>query len=368
MGRKTTLGAMWVLFVSLCALTACSGSSGTSTGDAGPGDAGHAGDGGGRDAGHRDAGATSDAGTPADAHLPPTDAHLPPTDAGAGDAMSGVDAAFPLPSDSAPACLSDPPPASHGDLTSGPGDPPPAAGAGVSFLTDWDANPDTGGWRYTQIIDSCRMHPDGMTWHGKTALRVEVDPGDDPLNLGSERAEALIMQQTDGTSINEGPSSGTVYYATSYFFPSDWDATFLGGDSESWSFVMQLYPLGGIAVGRSMAGAPQQIAFTAGDTPATFAGSGDLTLGAWMDLVIEVDWAGGHATIWRREQGETGFTQVVDVSMTVSRSDIYVKQGLYRGPDVSGRVDVFWIGPTARGTSFTAVEGAAFGTSVGPPT
>src|SRR5262249_25726182 len=31
--------------------------------------------------------------------------------------------------------------------------------------------------------------------------------------------------------------------------------------------------------------------------------------------------------------------------------DFYVKQGLYRGGNVGGRTDVFWIGPTARGTS-----------------
>jgi hypothetical protein len=33
---------------------------------------------------------------------------------------------------------------------------------------------------------------------------------------------------------------------------------------------------------------------------------------------------------------------------------------------VKGRSDVFWIGPTAKGTSFGAVEQDAFGTSDGP--
>jgi hypothetical protein len=45
---------------------------------------------------------------------------------------------------------------------------------------------------------------------------------------------------------------------------------------------------------------------------------------------------------------------------------IYFKQGLYRGGSVNGRTDVFWAGPTARGSTFSAVEQAAFGTNVGP--
>jgi hypothetical protein len=44
----------------------------------------------------------------------------------------------------------------------------------------------------------------------------------------------------------------------------------------------------------------------------------------------------------------------------------YMKQGLYRGGTVDGRSDVHWVGPTVRGSTFAAVEQAAFGTSAGP--
>jgi hypothetical protein len=43
-----------------------------------------------------------------------------------------------------------------------------------------------------------------------------------------------------------------------------------------------------------------------------------------------------------------------------------MKQGLYRGGNVDGRTDVYWVGPTVRGGTFSAVEQAAFGTQVGP--
>jgi hypothetical protein len=42
-----------------------------------------------------------------------------------------------------------------------------------------------------------------------------------------------------------------------------------------------------------------------------------------------------------------------------------MKQGHYRGGNVNGRTDVLWVGPTARGDTFSAVEQAAFGTNVG---
>ena len=49
----------------------------------------------------------------------------------------------------------------------------------------------------------------------------------------------------------------------------------------------------------------------------------------------------------------------------VTANTTYFKQGLYRGPDVNGRTDVLWVGPTSRGPTFAAVEQASFGTSDG---
>ena len=63
----------------------------------------------------------------------------------------------------------------------------------------------------------------------------------------------------------------------------------------------------------------------------------------------------------------TRFVQVLAGKAAVPAGrDIYVKRGLYWGGDVAGRTDVLRIGPTARGSSFSAVEQEAFGTNVGP--
>jgi len=73
-------------------------------------------------------------------------------------------------------------------------------------------------------------------------------------------------------------------------------------------------------------------------------------------LVFSVEWGTGHYGVWRRDEGGEKFCPRADGHDASARGkDFYIKQGLYRGGGVSGRTDVFWIGPTARGTSFAAV-------------
>ena len=79
-----------------------------------------------------------------------------------------------------------------------------------------------------------------------------------------------------------------------------------------------------------------------------------------------VDWSTGEYTVWQRDEGHITFTQALTGKTPVRCGrDNYVKQGLYRGGNVDGRTDVLWIGPTARGSSFSAVERQAFGTHKG---
>jgi hypothetical protein len=271
--------------------------------------------------------------------------------------------------------------------------------AGVSALTDWTQHPAHGGWYGAQQMDACRYQADlgrFTTWHGKATARLEVDPGDDPLNLGenSERAECLTEQDASGAQFSEGPSSGTLYYAASYYFSTSWAATFYaysvfeaGGGSwpgnassncsgagnlcNSWSLVLQFHGPGGgapwavLAAGSTAPGQPQKM-WLAGSKDVQFSDGGQLVPGAWVDLVLEVNWGTAAITIWRRNQGQMGFTQVVSTSFPAAVAGTYMKQGLYRGGNVNGRIDVLWVGPTARGSSFSAVEQAAFGTNVGP--
>lgn len=257
--------------------------------------------------------------------------------------------------------------------------PPPQLPDGVSFATDWTQN-STGGWGAEQVMDRCRIQPDGfMTWHGKPAVRVEVQPKDDPLALkvNSERAEMLQMQDARGQLLRESRSSGVQYYATSYYFPVTWRGQQLpwrafastdcsAGDQQqcnSWSAVWQFYPWGGLTAGQTATNGPQRYLFLG----APLWNGGLVLLGKWTDLVFRVDWATGEYTIWRRDEGETRFARAMAGKSPLPSRDVYVKQGLYRGGSVDGRTDVLWIGPTARGSSFAAVEQQAFGTGSGQP-
>jgi hypothetical protein len=249
---------------------------------------------------------------------------------------------------------------------------------GISFTTDWAEIP-TGGWAGQQAMDSCRMQRDGyVTWHGKVAVRVEVQPTDDPLDshANSERAEVLFMQDANGKVIKENSASGTQYYATSYYFPTTWQGQQLPwfafapidclGDGQnicnSWSFVWQFFGWGGMSAARTAVNGPEHYLFNG----SRFTDGGLIKLGKWTDFVFMVDWGTGSYTVWRRDEGQTTFTQVlVGKTAVPSGREVYAKQGLYRGGNVGGRTDVLWIGPTARGASFSAVERQAFGTDNG---
>jgi hypothetical protein len=242
-------------------------------------------------------------------------------------------------------------------------------------MTDWQEYPESGGFNGKQAMDACRIQADGfMTSHGKAAARVEVQPGDDPLNLGegTERAEMYAMQTPSGSAIMESSSSGVQYYATSYYFPTTWAGTQLHGDSNSWSIVAQFHPSGSgtwgfLYAAATTAGGTQTYWADFGNTNVQFSDGGAITLGKWTDFVIEIDWGASALSIWRRDDGQSTFTEVV-TNQTVGAppGQCYFKQGLYRGGDVSGRTDVYWFGPTVRGSTFSAVEQAAFGTNAGP--
>src|SRR5258708_5872985 len=187
---------------------------------------------------------------------------------------------------------------------------------GISFATDW-TQVRTGGWFGQQVIDSCRIQPDGfLTWHGKAAVRVEVQPSDDPLalNSNSERAEMLLMQDANGKQIKENVRSGRQYYATSYYFPSTWQGQQLpwsafapadcsAGDQNrcnSWSFVWQFYGWGGLSAAQSTPNGPQRYVFN----NSQLTDGGLIKLGKWTDFIFKVDWSTGAYSIWRRDEGQ----------------------------------------------------------------
>ncbi len=126
-------------------------------------------------------------------------------------------------------------------------------------------------------------------------------------------------------------------------------------------------PLIGLGAGRHGPGQPQVYWFDAGSRH-LFSDGGLIALGKWTDFVLSIDWGKGNVQLYRRDEGQKNFSQVVKfVDPTIlPAASTYFKQGLYRGASVNGRSDILWIGPVARGTSFAAVEAAAFDTNNGP--
>jgi hypothetical protein len=240
---------------------------------------------------------------------------------------------------------------------------PASAPAGVSFLSDWSTHPTSGGFSGVSAMDTCHIQvdPTFQTWHGKPSVRFEVNPGDDPLSAGDERSEVLKLQDSDGTDFAE---SETQFYAMSYYFPFNWDGTFLQGNSNSWSSVMELDGWSSLQVGRRTPAGPQTIFFV---TASGMHNLGIITNGNWIDLVLEVNWSTGQFAVYRRNQGQTKFSVAVTAAdpAAIGITGAYFRQGIYRGPDVNGRTDILWVGPTSRATSFAAAEQAAFGTNSG---
>ena len=262
------------------------------------------------------------------------------------------------------------------------------APSGVSFLGDFGADRGHGSWARSQIMAPDRLFAaPGKTHHNKPAARVDVRPGDNPLSCcaGTERAELVNLRTDTGAALYETFASGTQYFGLSYKFPVGFD-TFTHSVAHPWQIVLQLH-------GPDVLRAPP--AFALDVKYGRFAvrtDGGDmahgnrflerelqdssLNEGQWTDLMIRIDFAvdeSGGVTVWRRNEAETSFREVLqldgiptlqyDSARNIQADGHYWKQGLYRS--AMPVRNTFSMGPLARGSSFAAVERAAFNTKGG---
>jgi hypothetical protein len=265
-----------------------------------------------------------------------------------------------------------------------------AVPSGVSFLSDFGADSRQGKWGYLQVMSLDRLTASGTTEHRKAAARVDVRPGDNPMSccVGTERAEVAHMKSVDsGLLFYETTDSGTQYFAVSYKFPADFQS-YSPGTWRAMQIVLQLHGADALAASPAFAldvtNSRFAVITNGGDlvdgnhlTVHEFFDS-SLNLGYWTDLMIRIKFAAdatGSITIWRRNETETRFRQVLNVDRIPTlqynsarknvQSRHYWKQGLYRS---AGAVrNTFWMGPMARATSFAAAERAAFNTKSGMP-
>jgi hypothetical protein len=265
-----------------------------------------------------------------------------------------------------------------------------AVPSGVSFLSDFAADPRQGKWGYLQVMNLDRLTASDITNHRKVAAKVDVRSGDNPMSccVGTERAEVAHMKSVDSNLLfYETADSGTQYFAVSYKFPADFKSL-APGTWKGFQIILQLHGADALSAPPAFALDVMSSRFAvrtnAGDlvdgnryvTHEFFDGS--LNLGNWTDFMIRIKFATdatGSVTVWRRNETETRFRQVMQadgiptLQYNSGRKNVhgrhYWKQGLYRSK--TSVPNTFWMGPMARATSFAAAERAAFNTKSGMP-
>ena len=242
------------------------------------------------------------------------------------------------------------------------------AAAHVTFAGDWEAGitGSAGNWRGIQTVASDRFQRvTNPVRQVNYPAKIEVRPGDDPINSSGERAEVLTMNDANGNRMNETESSGTQYFAFSVRLDPTWQAPLGGANGNKWAIILQLHGPDSLSASPAIAVSVQDqfnISLNSGDLDAAtkthrrsypFANS-NLNLGKWVDLVMKVKFAKdftGVVTVWRRDEGQTSYQPMLSLagvptlqyrSSQGSVGGHYWKHGFYRS-DEAGITNVLWL-------------------------
>jgi hypothetical protein len=224
-----------------------------------------------------------------------------------------------------------------------------------SFEGDWESGTVTGSgntnWLALNAVatDRFTLLNDGI--RPGTYARVEVRSGDNPLacSYNSDRAEVYGMQNANSTPIFENLTSGTQRYSFSVKFDAGWQ-TITDQGNGAWGIFLQLH--GPNALPPALAfSATDQIRFNmfVGDVSKSKVVANDLPIGTlntghWIDFVLTTKFASdntGFVNIMRRDEGETSFQEVLNLTNTPTLQfdpsenngtvgDHYWMTGLYR--------------------------------------
>jgi hypothetical protein len=265
--------------------------------------------------------------------------------------------------------------------------PPPdnVASPIISFSDGWEhgLTGGPGNWRYIDMMASDRFRQvTDPVRKGQYAVRIEVRPGDDPIDSGGERAEVHVMTDADDYRIDANESGGVQYYAFSVRFAPDWQPI-EPRMGDPWGIVFQLH--GPDSLGASQSFSVQvldqfYIMLHSGDldSPANSLqwefyplSNSDLNPGHWVDFVVRIKFASdftGSVHVWRRDEGQADFALVLSVENVPTlqyRSshggvgDHYWKHGFYRS-EQDTITHVLWLDGLTRGNTFDGVVQTAF--------
>ncbi len=270
---------------------------------------------------------------------------------------------------------------------------------GKQFVTKqdnytWVSNYTPGTWHMLQAVSQDRMvvQNDATSPKGGAVARVYVKSGD-YLGYSGERVETSRMLRWDAAQNKtvQFPvyeSSGHEYYGISVKLAPDWQSPGKDkGTGPVWGLFLQLHSPDNYNTPPAIALAAEgdfHLNMCSGDvmeggtrttpkdgTSYPFS-RGELNRGRWVQFMLDVVWSygnNGSVKVFRRDEGETAFTKVLELNnlpTLQTRSGMsegtffhYWKTGFYRSatPNIT---NVLWLGPVVRGTSFDEVADRAF--------
>jgi hypothetical protein len=232
------------------------------------------------------------------------------------------------------------------------------AGNGVH---NWYGDPHIMSSKYASYPDSVKKYSycfyvvkddSAHARQGKYYAHVEVRPGDDPRNDGTQRSEVIHMQKSNNKQLWENYKSGTVEYQFSIKLDTTWQIIHAG---TGWCSFVQLHgdDNNGFDGGPAwFVGALDNMVFQAmfgdGTNPGTSGprNIGPLNIGHWIDFRIRQKFAydnTGFIHLDRRDEGQTDYTRMVTFDNTPTlqwgtkgiavdsvKAGHYMKTGIYK--------------------------------------
>jgi len=266
------------------------------------------------------------------------------------------------------------------------------------YLTSWDQ-------------DRIRLEVDPTSpKHGMVA-RFEVRSGDHrDGHYSGERSELYTMLDSNRKKLPVTAASGHEFYGISVKLSPDWVSPQHESPQKGstlWGSFMQLHSPNAYNSPPALdlmaendfhldmdSGELDQVVqdprtgamkHTKNDSKPLSFTNGDLHRGHWVQFMLDIVWATdttGSIGVYRRDEGQKNFTQVLDVQGTptlqfdsfistdpaqcsscgADNVTHYWRVGFYRSTS-HNQTNVLWLGPIVRGTAFDEVAIAAFGSS-----